>query len=151
MSDIHIRHARRADESFFDPRNYYLMMNTNFPGQNLGIGGAETDTTRLFDYNTTETENWQFFYQEDHWYIRNYHTGADSQLGITPGDRLEPKMRTKGGDLGQQWTVFHVGTEFVLMNALYGQTANLSLRSNSPAGLYSDIGGDRWNITMNAE
>jgi hypothetical protein len=46
------------------------------------------------------SENWQLFFQDGVYFIRNYDWGADWQLGVNSTDRSVPQMLEAAGLLG---------------------------------------------------
>ena len=72
----------------------------------------ETDNAPIvvFLNNTSSTtENWQIFYQEPIYLIRNYNYGARYQLGITEESQVQPALLPTSGDLTQQWNITRWG------------------------------------------
>jgi len=142
-------HPLNMASSFFNPKEYYYITTTKYSGYNLV---SESDKTPAFlgEFNKTSSENWQLFFQNGIFFIRNYRWGANLQLGLTPDNKGSPQLYTRSGDLGQQWTLRQVGANFVMMNGLLGASANFSFPDGvGRPGMYSNTGGELWNITIN--
>ena len=147
-SQLH-RRNRRAEASFFDPKEYYTLNNFRYAGFNL-MADSDKVPGILQTAGTSDSENWQFFFQDGQYYIRNYHWGAGMQLGLTPSSKAKPQMYARSGDLGQQWSLRKTGNSFVMVNQLAGPSSNFSTPGNGdPPGMYSGVGGETWNITIN--
>lgn len=97
------------------------------------------------------SENWQLYYQQGRYFIRNYDYKADYQLGFDARSGSVPVMLRTSGDLGQQWTLTRVGdTTFTLTNGLFGNGTLLALvGGNTIPGMQPSSTGSQWDITIN--
>ena len=91
------RRARRAEESLFDPKNFYTFINPTIPDWTLssGINQRMNGDINMTKCNTYSSENWQLFYQSGRYFIRNYDYAASWQLGLTKDSKIVPSF-TRG-------------------------------------------------------
>lgn len=100
--------------SLFPWHGYYRVISDRHgPGSDLqaspddGTDGAPIAI--FFDKTSNSTENWQIFYQEPIYLIRNYNYGARYQLGITEESQVQPALLPTSGNLTQQWNITQWG------------------------------------------
>ena len=82
--------------------SYYLN-----DGSNLNAPG-----TLSLSQTSLSSDNWEIFYQDPIYLIRNYDYGARYQLGIEETSPTLPALLLASGDLTQQWnsTLWDDGT-----------------------------------------
>jgi hypothetical protein len=150
MANSQLHHHRwRVAEGFFDLKNFYLMLNLRLPSNHFRVDSE--NIAGVIGPPTSDAENWQFFFQDGFYYIRNYHWGPTLQLGLTTSSKIKPQLYARSADPGQQWVIRQLDTtKFLMVNQLLGPSANFSVPSNEIApGMYGNIGGEVWNITIN--
>lgn len=151
-------HSSRQDNVYFDPLNFYTMFNSRYSTIDFRTD-SDKEPGKLSSYNTTDAENWQFFFQDGFYYIRNFRWGPSMQLGLTTSNKEVPQMYPRVSDSGQQWRIREVEPRsesmrfkwFVMTNEMLGDAANFSVPANEfTPGMHNDIGaGELWNITIN--
>ncbi|KAF1354467.1 hypothetical protein EJ07DRAFT_182155 [Lizonia empirigonia] len=100
-------------------------------------------------YGTLSSENWQLFYQQGCYFIRN-RDFPSLQLGLTQDDRTIPLLRERSGSLGQQWSITRDGEGWQLMNGLLGNSSFLALAAeNEVPGMSTSEQGSIWDIASN--
>ncbi|KAL6705845.1 hypothetical protein ACN47E_006305 [Coniothyrium glycines] len=138
--------------SLFDSKTWYVFNSTNLPGTTLsaGIFQDSNGAINMTEYGSLSSENWQLFYQQGVYFIRNYDYGAKYQLGITTNSMSVPKLYARSGALGQQWNIVQTEGGYRLVNGLWGNGSWLSLPSGwlMPA-MASEKGGEAWIIRRN--
>ena len=147
-----ILHPRATD---FAPDVYYVFHNAFAPNSSLNAGQAQ-NTKGAIGMNTAWTfsssENWQLYFQQGRYFIRNYDYGGQWQLGLTEESPVVPKLLKRSGGLGQQWTMERQddGT-YRFHNGLLGNTSALALavRDNVQPGMQSAASGSKWEIIVN--
>lgn len=152
MPATHSRHARRDEAPAFDPKLFYTFSNPTAPQKSLSAGMARDSkgATKMTDFGSLSSENWQIFFQSGRYFIRNYDYGASMQLGLTDDNKNVPKLYPRSGSLSQQWTVSQVNGGWQLVNGLLGPGRELTLPSGWDApGMINDDSGMVWNITGN--
>lgn len=100
----------------------------------------------------SSTENWQLFYQAGVYFIRNYQSGADLQLGLTEDDLTTPRLLHSSSALGQQWTITaRSDSTYRLTNGLVANSSSLGIApagARVPAMDTADTDG-HWTIGIN--
>lgn len=94
------------------------------------------------------SENWQFFYQSGHYFIRNYDYNASWQLGLTENIAQIPRLYPRSGGLGQQWTVTKVTGSWELSVAL-SSDAVYGVLGGRTTPMMGRGPGTLWTITIN--
>ena len=99
------------------------------------------------------SNNWQIFYQNPIYLIRNLDLGAKYQLGIAEDSPTQPELLLASGDLTQQWnmTLWDDGT-FRLANMWLGsaQILGISSRDNVPVpAMTAAQNGSHWSFSVN--
>lgn len=152
MPDSQSNQVRRDDSPAFDPRSFYTVNNLNLPGQSLGAGISK-DTVGDVDiraYNTSSSENWQFFFQSGRYFIRNWDYGSELQLGVTAESQSTPRLYPRNGTLSQQWTLTKIDGDWQMTNGLLGEGLKYALQKNwAVPAMRSEADGTVWNITIN--
>ena len=109
---------------------YYGLSSDRYgPSFLLGDGiNPKAPGTLSLTQTSLSSDNWQIFYQDPIYLIRNYDYGARYQLGITEESPTLPELLLASGDLTQQWnlTVWDDGT-FRLANMWLGSTHILGI------------------------
>ena len=100
--------------SLFQWHGYYRVISDRHgPGSDLQASpDDETEGPPIaifFDKTSNSAENWQIFYQEPIYLIRNYNYGARYQLGITEESQVQPALLPTSGNLTQQWNITQWG------------------------------------------
>ena len=99
----------------------------------------------------SSSENWQLYSQSDVYFIRNYDTGSQLQLGLTTDSRVIPQLLSRSGDLGQQWLLSprQDGT-WRVTNALLGNQLALGIApANTIPGMDTSEDDGHWTIGIN--
>jgi hypothetical protein len=139
--------------SEFDPRAFYRFANDAYRDNTLscGIYQDSNGAINMTTFGSLSSENWQIYYQQGRYFIRNYDYGADWQLGLSGISRSVPRLMRRSGSLGQQWTLTRRddGT-WALSNGLLGNGSWLSLvAGNTVPGMQPSSTGASWDITIN--
>ncbi|PGH21336.1 hypothetical protein AJ80_03387 [Polytolypa hystricis UAMH7299] len=96
-------------DPLFESGAWYLILNDKYKREkSLSIVPASAVPPRpiaLNDYDIAATENWQFFFQDGVYFIRNFEYERDWQLGVTEDDKDLPRMLSSGSGLGMQWNI----------------------------------------------
>ncbi|KAI1614319.1 hypothetical protein EDD36DRAFT_464163 [Exophiala viscosa] len=120
---------------------------------NDGIGPDAPNALELGE-GSYSSENWQVFYQDEVYFIRNYDYGAEYQLALNSSDTTQPQLLPATGDLTQQWNItsWSDGT-WKLVNIGVEQDQYLSVTNTTtdqiiPA-MNTDDEGSRWTFQIN--
>ena len=108
----------------------YLLGDSGDPN-GIGTNPNPPNTLSLSSQTSYISTNWQIFYQDPIYLIRNYDFGAKYQLGIEEESPTLPALLLASGDLTQQWnlTLWDDGT-FKLANMWLGSTQILGTDSS---------------------
>jgi hypothetical protein len=139
----------------FNPTAYYRFFNNVYPNNTISVGliystnvAINMTTAQTF----TSSENWQIFYQNGLYFIRNYQAGSALQLGLTSDDLSVPRLLNSSGDLGQQWRLNQWSDgKWRVTNMLVGNSSSLGIAPGGatvPAMDTSDDDG-HWDISIN--
>lgn len=139
----------------FNPKFYYRFFNNEFTGNSINAGmtpAFNTTVNMTAEGVSYSSENWQIFSQSDVYFIRNYDTGPDLQLGLTDDSPVVPRLLNTSGDLGQQWMLeqWSDGT-WRITNLLMGNATALGIAgagATIPA-MDSSEGDEHWNVSIN--
>lgn len=151
---MEIRRVRRKIDGDFDEKVFYRFYNSVRPnttisaGQNQDSGGA-INMTVAETYSSSE--NWQIYYQQGRYFIRNYDYG-DYQLGVTESSRSVPRLLKRSGALGQQWSLMRddAGGGWKMSNGLLGNGTWLSISGiNTVPAMQPSGNGAVWDIQTN--
>nr|UZP47918.1 hypothetical protein [Cladonia uncialis subsp. uncialis] len=88
--------------------NAYYSLSSDHYGPSFQLGdGHPNDPPGTLSLTQTgyESNNWQIFYQDPIYLIRNYDYGAKYQLGIAEDSPTLPALLLASGDLTQQWNM----------------------------------------------
>lgn len=119
--------------SQFDPKRYYRLSNTvNNSTLALGVNATEPPPPlSITTFGFYRSENWQLFYDDGVYFIRNLDYGSQYQLGLNTSDQSTPSMMKTGNGLGMQWNITtEIGDNsgiWKLKNLLVGQANVLAL------------------------
>ena len=103
--------------------------------------------------NRDESNNWQIFYQDPIYLIRNYIYGTKYQLGIAEDSPTVPALLLASGDLTQQWnmTLWDDAT-FRLANMWLGneQVLGIGGKDDTPIPVMTAAqNGTHWSFVIN--
>ena len=141
---------QRAVEGDFDPSSFYTFHNPSSPNNTLS-SGINQDSLGAIDmtlYGSLSSENWQIYYQQGRYFIRNYDWG-DFQLGLTERARSVPTLMKRSGSLGQQWTLARTDGGWTLANGLLGNGSWLSVVGGNGPAMQPAETGATWEILIN--
>lgn len=146
--------------SLFNSSGYYYVT-SNFNGASYNLsdgytGGSVPDTLSLTNNNTGySSNNWQIFYQDSVYLIRNYDYKLSYQLGVnTTSSTPLPELLPASGQLTQQWNITKLsdGT-YRLTNMELGnsQVFGVKVVLNGPSQLVMNPAetDDRWSLSIN--
>jgi hypothetical protein len=140
----------------FNPKAYYRFFNKNYPNNTMSTGllspappGTPVNMTQAQNFCTCE--NWQIFYFAGRYFIRNYDTGSQLQLGLSADNTVVPQLLSRSGELGQQWALTQRSdSSWRITNALLGNQSALGLSpSNTIPGIDSSEDDGHWEISIN--
>lgn len=149
--------------SLFDSQSYYRFSNTQLSDATIssGISFSTNGAIDMTQLGSLSSENWQLWYQDGRYFIRNHDYGAQYQLGVNEGSPYVPLLLVASADLSQQWEVTSLsGGSYTLTNLLFatfnssgdisGQS-QLALSSNGSIFLETteDQSGAQWTIDIN--
>ena len=151
--------------SLFNSSSYYRFSNTQLNDATISSGiSFNTDgAIAMTQLGSLSSENWQLWYQEGRYFIRNRDYGAEWQLGVSEGSPDVPLLLAASADLGQQWEVTSLsGGSYTLTNLLfatYNSSGDISgqfqlaLSSDSSNSIFlettEDQSGAQWTIDIN--
>lgn len=120
---------RRQSSSPFDPKSYYTIANVAYPELTLsnGIGWSTVNVTKKGSYSS---ENWQIYYQQGRYFIRNYDSLSKTQYGLG-SSRTTPGLEKASGSFGQQWTLAREDDGWIFTNGLLGNNSFLAVVDGS--------------------
>jgi len=115
--------------SLFDSQAYYTFSNTQLSDSTISCG-ENFDTKgaiKMTQQGSLSSENWQLWYQEGRYFVRNHDYGANWQLGVSQSSLYVPLLLPASGDLTQQWEVTSLpGGALVLTSLAFAKSNNLS-------------------------
>ncbi|KAK5718855.1 hypothetical protein LTS12_027687 [Elasticomyces elasticus] len=120
--------------SQFDPKRYYRIFNP-VSNSTLTLGHNATEPPpplALIAIGYFPSENWQLFYDDGVYFIRNHEYGSRYQLGLNSSDQSTPSMMDTGSGLGMQWNITTMDGDngvWELKNLFVAQTNVLALGS----------------------
>lgn len=134
------------------PSNAYYLVSSDRYGSGVFLAESSPGTLSLTNYSFS-SENWQIFYQEPVYLIRNFNYKAEYQLGIPPDSPTQPVLLPASGDLMQQWniTLWDDGT-YRLTNLGLGevQVLGVGLKDDQPIPMMKAAqNGSRWSFDPN--
>lgn len=141
---------------FFDSSAYYGFLNSLNTscyltlGWNGGVPGLPFETGDSYSSN-----NWQIFFQDPIYFIRNYDHGADYHLAIPSTGGSQPQLLRSSGGLGHQWNITSRSDGSKrLVNMLVGEHQPLGLGTTSEGTiiplLSSDDSSSHWMFEINS-
>ncbi|OJJ44479.1 hypothetical protein ASPZODRAFT_168743 [Penicilliopsis zonata CBS 506.65] len=142
----------------FNSKYYYRFSNSGL-GSNYTLSlGLKTDppaTPSMTTMGAYSSENWQIFYDDGVYFLRNYDWGDTYQMGLTAEDTI-PEMLTPDAALGMQWNISDGSTTgtYILRNMLIGSTNVLSTEALSDGLIVPIMNTDEtddelWEIDIN--
>jgi hypothetical protein len=144
---------RRADSPLFDNGNYFTFHNTIDSANSLSSGQLQNTkgNISMTTSGARSSENWQLYYQQGRYFIRNYDYLGTWQLGLTEDSKVVPKLLPRDGSLGQQWTLTKQDDgNFRFINGLLGNDSALGLVTGNTVPAMQIAGkGTGWTILPN--
>ena len=140
--------VQRQTSSPFDPKAFYIFSNAASAGNTLsnGISWSSVNMTKKGAYSS---ENWQVYYQQGRYFLRNYDFQTKSHYGLGSW-RFPPGMEKASGSLGHQWTLTKEEDGWILTNGLIGNNSYLALvEGNNIPVMSTSKRGAVWQIEMN--
>ena len=134
----------------FDSQSFYTIHNSAAPDRTLSAGYKWTNgSVTMGKYTTLSSENWQLYFQEGCYFIRN-RDYPSLQLGLTQNDRTVPVLMQKNGSIGQQWGISKTSGGWYFMNRLLGNGSYLALTATNKAlAMSPSEQGSVWDIMSN--
>jgi hypothetical protein len=147
--DIH----RRDDTPIFDNGNYFTIHSTIDSVNTLSSGQLQNTkgNISMTEDGKRSSENWQLYYQQGRYFIRNYDYLGTWQLGLTEDSKVVPRLLPRDGSLGQQWTLEKQDDgNFRFLNGLLGNDSALGLVTGNTIPAMQVAGkGTAWTILPN--
>ena len=108
--------------------NAYYYVSSDLYGPDDLLSDGYSDSTLSLTNSSRASNNWQIFYQDPVYLIRNYQYGAKFQLGIAEDSPTLPALMIASGNLTQQWnmTLWEDGT-YRLANMWLGSVQMLGV------------------------
>ncbi|KAF2109292.1 hypothetical protein BDV96DRAFT_244394 [Lophiotrema nucula] len=144
----------RQAQNSFDPNSYYTFHNDVYPKNTISAGVEQSSNgviNMTQEQSFSSSENWQLYYQQGRYFIRNYDYGAGYQLGLDKASLSVPRLMQSSGELGQQWTLAKAdGGLWKVTNGLLGNDTALGLSGhNTVPGMQPSEDGTSWSISLN--
>ena len=141
--------------SLFQSGIWYRLFNNARPANITLSSGISQDTNGALAMTPmngfSSSENWQFFYQDDRYFIRNYDYRNVFQLGLASATSSKPSILDLKSDLLQQWLVEREddGT-YIIRSQRPGnvQALGLAINDNTPQ-MTSNLDQAKWVIDPN--
>jgi hypothetical protein len=144
---------RRDESPLFDDGNYFTFHNTLDSANTLSSGQLQNTkgNVSMTPFGKRSSENWQLYYQQGRYFIRNYDYLGTWQLGLTSDSKVVPKMLARDGSLGQQWTLSRQDDGTVrFINGLLGNESALGLGAGDTVPAMQAAGkGTGWTVLPN--
>jgi len=119
----------------FDPNRYYRLLYTDNSTLSLGFKSTLTPISPVIGHiRNYSSENWQIFYDDGVYFIRNYDYKSRYQLGVKADNQSTPLMMETGSGLGMQWNITRTGDgsgTWLLTNLLVGPENVLGLSQSA--------------------
>ncbi|KAF2709853.1 hypothetical protein K504DRAFT_455512 [Pleomassaria siparia CBS 279.74] len=144
----------RAAEPEFASTGFYTFHNDNDKDNTLFSGlfrDAGGNVSMAKAEVTSSSENWQLYYQQGRYFIRNYDYHGEYQLGLTAESLRIPRLYKRSGALGQQWSLNRKGDgKYTFTNGLLGNDSALALRKGSliPT-MQTSLSDASWDLVSN--
>ncbi|KAJ5619689.1 hypothetical protein N7510_003673 [Penicillium lagena] len=140
----------------FDPTYYYRFSNTALgPNTTLAVGlpSEPPKVPGLDPIRTFTSENWQIFFDQGVYFIRNWDYNATYQLGLTSERPVTPQLLATGPDFGMQWNLTMGESGWIMRNMLLGPVdmlgVDMSALSHTAPVMNTDLTGAEWSIDIN--
>lgn len=122
--------------SFFQENVWYRLININYMDNctlSSGVGQNTNGTLEINDLGTySSSENWQFYFQDGRYFLRNYDYRNEWQLGFN-GSRPTPQLMPIAEDAAQQWLLEKREDEtFIIKNEGMGENMIFGLAIQNP-------------------
>jgi hypothetical protein len=144
-----------ANPTGFDQTQYYELANiATGPNLTLAVGkfSRPPRPPMLDDIRSHSSENWQFFYNDGIYFIRNYNYGAAYQLGVEPRSSTT-RMLLRGPGPEMQWNITRSGDGWLLKNMLLGDNYMLGVDGSVTAPIIPLMSTEStravWTTTIN--
>jgi len=137
----------------FAPNMYYIFNNDILHGNSLTAGSyKDSDGNVSMRPEPLSSQNWQLYFQQERYFIRNYDYGGDYQLGLTE-DSVIPRLIKRSGVLAQQWILERQadGT-YKIRNGFLGNNTVLAFTvapNNVQPAMQSAQTGSTWSLVAN--
>jgi hypothetical protein len=106
----------------------------------------------LDDIRSYSSENWQLFYNDGIYFIRNYDYSAAYQLGVEPRSSTT-RMLLRGPGPEMQWNITRSGDGWLLKNMLLGDNYMLGVDGGGTTPIIPVMSTEKtravWTITVN--
>ena len=140
--------------SLIEDNAYYGLSSDRYGASYLLGDGINPNApgTLFLSQTSFSSNNWQIFYQDPIYLIRNYDYGARYQLGIAEESPSLPALLPVSGDLTQQWNLmlWDDGT-FRIVNMWLGNTLLLGIggKNNIPIPMMTAAqNGTHWSFSI---
>jgi hypothetical protein len=141
----------------FDSTAYYRLSCDRYGQETLLSDGYNADAPDPLFLGTTSysSENWQIYFQDEVYFIRNFDYGANYQLAVSSTTDTQPQLLPTTGDLAQQWniTIWPDGTR-KLVNMAVGEFQILGVSTNSTDFIIPVMNtaeeGSHWTFDINS-
>lgn len=122
--------------SFFQENVWYRLININYMDNctlSSGVGRNTNGTLEINDLGTySSSENWQFYFQDGRYFLRNRDYLNEWQLGFN-GSRPTPQLMPIAEDATQQWLLDKRDDEtFIIKNEGMGDNMIFGLAIQNP-------------------
>ncbi len=133
--------------------NAYYGVSSDRYGPNVLLDDGDYADTLSLTNSSFASNNWQIFYQDPIYLIRNYLYGAKFQLGIAEDSPTLPALMPASGNLTQQWnmTLWEDGT-YRLANMCLGSVQMLGVgrKDNEISPVMTAAqSGSHWSFAIN--
>ncbi|KAK5378955.1 hypothetical protein LTR20_010353 [Exophiala xenobiotica] len=141
----------------FDSTAYYRLSCDRYGQETRLSDGSDPDQPDPLFLGTTSysSENWQIYFQDEVYFIRNFDYGANYQLAVSSTTDTQPQLLPATGDLAQQWniTVWPDGTR-KLVNLAVGEFQILGVSNTSEEVIIPVMNtaeeGSHWTFDINS-
>lgn len=122
--------------SYFQENVWYRLININYMDNctlSSGVGGNTNGTLEINDLGTySSSENWQFYFQDGRYFLRNWDYRNEWQLGFN-GTRPTPQLMPIAEDASQQWLLDKKDDDtFIIKNEGMGDNMIFGLAIQNP-------------------
>lgn len=144
-----------SNNNAFDPTYYYRFSNTAI-GANTTLAIAPGDppnTPKLYPIRSFTSENWQIFFDQGIYFIRNWNYHTTYQLGLTSEQSVTPQLLATGPGLGMQWNLTLGQSGWIMRNMMLSPVdmlgLDMSALSHTVPVMNTDLIGAEWLIDIN--